>query len=89
MISPPPVKTPIALIDANKQIDTQPSWVEFLSDVYYGIKYTQTSGTTAQRPTKDLFAGRFYFDASLGANGRPIWIAKDGSTWIDSTGTPV
>lgn len=77
MIGPPPMKVVI----------TDAIWLEFLSDVYFGIKYTQTSGTTADRPTNDLFPGRFYFDTSLGANGKPIWIAKDGATWILADGT--
>jgi hypothetical protein len=66
---------------------TDEFWLEFFSDVYKGIKYTQTSGTTAQRPTKDLFPGRFYFDKSLGANGKPIWIGADGSSWVLADGT--
>lgn len=74
-------------VTESEQIDA--NWIQFISTVYFGIKYTQTSGTTAQRPTSDLFAGRFYFDTSLGARGKPIWISKDGSTWIDSTGAIV
>jgi len=39
------------------------------------------SGTTANRPTKLLWAGRPYFDTTL---GQPIWY--DGAGWIDATG---
>lgn len=97
MISPPPSRTPIADvlkdllskagISKNNVINEQ--WLEFFSEAYFGIKYTQTSGTTAQRPTKDLFPGRFYFDTSLGANGKPIWISKTGLAWVDATGAVV
>ncbi|MES1989221.1 MAG: hypothetical protein V4440_14550 [Pseudomonadota bacterium] len=94
MISPPPAKSPIISklgaifsqlgVRESEQIDA--NWLEFFSAVFIGIKYTQTSGTTAQRPTTGLFPGRFYFDISLGVRGKPIWIAKDGQTWIDATG---
>lgn len=47
------------------------------------------SGTTAQRPTKFLWAGRPYFDTSLGAAGKPIWRNKDNTGWIDATGAAV
>ena len=40
------------------------------------------SGTTADRPTSDLWTGRTYFDTTL---GQPIWY--DGSGWVDATGT--
>lgn len=40
------------------------------------------SGPTTDRPTSDLWAGRQYFDTTL---GQPIWF--DGSGWVDATGT--
>jgi hypothetical protein len=96
MISPPPSRTTIISFLADifnklgitQRAEIDANWLEFFSDVYFGIKYTQTSGTTAQRPIKDLFPGRFYFDTSLGANGKPIYIAKDGVTWITADGLP-
>lgn len=81
MISNPPVKTPF-----DTEIGPEAAWLEFMSDVYKAIQGLQSSGTTANRPIKNLFVGRFYFDTSLGARGKPIWIAKDGSSWIDATG---
>jgi hypothetical protein len=41
----------------------------------------QNSGTTAQRPTADLYVGKQFFDTTL---GYPIWY--DGSVWVDATG---
>lgn len=95
MISPPPSRSPIISfletifkrLGVNESAAIDANWQEFFSDAYFGIKYTQTSGTTAERPVKDLFPGRFYFDTSLGANGKPIWIAKNGVTWILADGT--
>lgn len=47
------------------------------------------NGTTAQRPTTGLYPGRMFFDTSLGANGKPIWVNKTGSGWVDATGASV
>jgi hypothetical protein len=47
------------------------------------------SGTTAQRPTKLLWTGRRYFDTSLGANGKPIWVNKTATGWVDAAGNTV
>ena len=97
MISPPPSKAGAldiakldkTLADAIRGILLSPAYIEFLTGVYEGVQATQSSVTTADRPTKNLFIGRFYFDTSLGARGKPIWISKDGSTWIDATGAAV
>jgi len=42
------------------------------------------TGTTAQRPTKGLYAGRPYFDSTL---GKPIFYS--GTGWVDATGAGV
>lgn len=41
-----------------------------------------SSGTTANRPTVNLYVGRVYFDTTLGL---PIWYS--GTQWVDATGT--
>jgi hypothetical protein len=43
------------------------------------------TGTTANRPTARLFAGKVYFDTTL---GKPVFF-KTGSTWVDATGATV
>lgn len=42
------------------------------------------SGSTADRPTTNLFNGLCYFDTTL---GKPIW--RSGSSWKDASGTTV
>jgi hypothetical protein len=64
----------------------KPSWIRFFNQIRLIVVSIQNSGTTAQRPTANLWPGMFYFDTTL---GRPIWIKADGATWIDATGTPV
>jgi hypothetical protein len=64
----------------------KPSWVRFFSQLRLLAVTIQNSGTTAQRPTKNLWVGMYYFDTTL---NKPIWIDKTGSTWVDATGTPV
>ncbi|MDR6553870.1 right-handed parallel beta-helix repeat-containing protein [Paenibacillus qinlingensis] len=47
------------------------------------------AGTTAQRPTTNLYAGLSYFDTSLGSNGKTIWRNKNNNGWVDATGISV
>ncbi len=47
------------------------------------------SGTTANRPTKLLWPGRMYYDTTLAANGKPIWVNKGATGWVDATGAAV
>lgn len=85
MISPPPNRQ--AIQDANGNIT--PPWQEFCTQVFMGIQAQESSGATADRPTKNLYPGRFYFDTSLGANGKPIWVNKLGTGWVDGAGNNV
>ena len=57
-------------------------WSEFMSNVQRLLGGLVESGTTAQRPTKNLYSGRMYFDETLGL---PIWY--DGSAWVKADGT--
>ena len=82
MIGTPPVKTPFDDESGNPDGD----WIIFMGDVYKGVQATQSSGPTANRPKNNLFIGRYYFDTSLGALGKPIYIGKDGKTWITADG---
>lgn len=45
-------------------------------------------GNTASRPTTNTFPGMLYFDTTLAASGKPIWLVV-GTTWVDATGTVV
>ena len=79
MISIPPNQV---MFDSDSK--PNPMWVEFMSEAYKGIAATQSSGTTAQRPTKNLFTGRFYFDTTL---GYPVWYKTSG--WVNASGASV
>ena len=61
-------------------------WRAWFNAVYNITNALTMSGTTAQRPSSFLFAGRIYFDTSLGAQGRPIWRNKSNTGWVDSAG---
>ena len=82
MISPPPTKR--AIVDAFTKELAEAMWLEFFSDVYKGIRDIQSSGTSAQRPIKDLYNFRFYGDTTLGI---PIWYLN--GDWIDAQGNIV
>lgn len=45
------------------------------------------SGTTAQRPTKNLYIGQSYFDTTLGLS---VWVKTlQPTVWVNGAGTPV
>jgi hypothetical protein len=64
-------------------------WQTFFSQIYQVVLSITMSGTTANRPTKFLWIGRFYFDTTL---TKPIWVksvAAGVATWCDATGGTV
>ncbi len=84
LVTPPPLTS--ALVDSSGVMT--PAWAQWITQVY-GIAFAaQQAGLTAERPTKGLYPGRFYFDKSLGAQGKPVWIRKDGTAnWVLADGT--
>ncbi len=72
---------------ADENGNIRPGWRNFFSFVFTVCSNQIQSGTTAQRPTKLLYPGRPYFDTSLGANGRPIWVRADSTAWVYADGT--
>lgn len=62
-------------------------WMNWFNQAYSILFALQSSGTTANRPTKNLWIGRWYFDTSL---SKPIWLKSvNPSVWIDATGATV
>lgn len=63
-------------------------WGGWFSIAHLILIAASTSGTTAQRPTKNQWVGKPYFDTTL---GKPIWLLTIGppAVWVDATGTPV
>ena len=60
------------------------SWTEWFTKLW-GIQQ-DASGTTANRPTSNLFIGRMYFDTTL---GKPIYLKSVlPSVWVDGVGLP-
>ena len=64
-----------------------PNWVQWLTKIGLFAGSVSDHGTTANRPTKNLYIGRFYFDDTLGI---PIWLKTvDPVDWVDATGASV
>lgn len=64
----------------------RPAWANWFMQVNRGVAF-YGSGTTADRPAlSGLKVGGYYFDISLGANGKPVWVNKSSTGWIDATG---
>lgn len=83
-ITPPPGRAAFDETDAQgRPVRANRLWTSFLGQVFAICFAVAQSGTTAQRPTVTLFAGRPYFDTSLGYT---IW--WDGSQWVDAAGSP-
>lgn len=61
---------------------------EWRMQVYRAAQMIYGSGFTADRPTTDLRPGGYFFDKTLGANGKPIFVRKDGAGWVLADGTP-
>ena len=63
------------------------AWSSWFGQVFRGSAFLG-AGATADRPAlKDLRPGTYYFDTSLGANGKPIFVRKDGAGWILADGS--
>lgn len=81
-------------------LGAQPRWPMFFGDgftaawagwfsVLQNIAFAaSSSGTTIQRPTKNLFLGQPYFDTTL---NKPIWVSaiSPAIVWVDATGAVV
>lgn len=59
-------------------------WTAWLEKIGRFACSVSESGTTANRPTANLWIGRPYFDTTL---GKPVWY--DGTNWVDATGATV
>lgn len=76
--------------DQGRVIGVSKPWRAFFDQVFSICFADAQSGTTAQRPTNNLYPGRPYFDVSLGANGKKIFCDKNAAgVWIDSSGNVV
>jgi hypothetical protein len=60
------------------------AWISWFQSVFLTCESVQESGPSTNRPTKNLWVGRRYFDTTL---GYPIWWRSAG-IWVDATGTP-
>lgn len=63
------------------------NWITWFNQAYTLLFSIQQSGTTAQRPTTNLWIGRRYYDQTL---GKPCWIhSVNPPVWHDGSGAVV
>jgi len=63
------------------------AFVRWFTEIFTFLSSIDQSGTTANRPTANLWVGRFYFDTTL---GQPIWVKTTSPVvWVDATGSTV
>jgi hypothetical protein len=67
---------------------TDPPDVSWFAQAFLILFAVQQSGTTAQRPTKQLWIGRTYWDLDLDL---PIWVKaiSPAVVWVDAAGNTV
>lgn len=82
MLNPPPIQS--ALQVSGVGAFWPKPWGNWFTRAWQILSAAEESGTTANRPTTNLWTGRPYFDTTLGI---PIW--WDGTQWIDAAGTGV
>lgn len=63
--------------------DVSGGWRNFFNAVFLICNAMTLSGTTANRPSSNLWVGRTYFDTTI---NKPIWYVGPG--WVDATGAP-
>lgn len=61
-------------------------WQAWLTTAQTILQDCSNSGTTAQRPTSQLYVGKPYFDTTLGI---PIWLKNSTPTWVNASGAAV
>jgi hypothetical protein len=60
-------------------------WVNWFNKLWIVTGRSDISGTTANRPTSDLYVGLYYYDTTL---SKPIWLKSVRPTvWILADGT--
>lgn len=64
-------------------VNVSKAWRPWFVSVFSLLTGLTQSGTTANRPASFLWAGRPYFDTTL---GKPVWYKGPG--WVDATGAP-
>jgi hypothetical protein len=75
---------PPGLPGDNPNNQAREAWSSWFTWVTSGVNSLVSSGPSAERPVKQLWIGRQYFDTDLGI---PVWY--DGTDWVDATGIAV
>jgi len=83
MIANAPFREPIQDV---KNGSMAPSWIQWLTKVGLYSGSASDSGTTAQRPTTNLWIGRQYFDTTLGL---PVFVKTLAPVWVTAAGAVV
>lgn len=80
----PPINGALVNVQTGKSTNPFSQWLTQAQAILFD---QQNSGPTAQRPSTGLYPGKQYFDISLGANGKPIFVNKTSTGWVLADGT--
>jgi hypothetical protein len=87
LINSPPLDA-VTSPDIESKPRNAASWMNFFNQVFRICSSVTESGTTANRPTVNLWVGRTYYDTTLNL---PIWInaVNPAVVWKDAAGNTV
>ena len=82
-----PVPT-IRNIDDVKKVHIDPIWVAWFNSIQFWLFPIGQFGTTAKRPTTNLYIGRMYYDTTL---QYPVWVhaISPSIVWHNAAGAVV
>jgi predicted small integral membrane protein len=80
-----PLQTPLVIPSTGQLPKEWMSWFQQVSNAINGL---YQYGTTAQRPTSNVYVGQMYFDTTL---GYPVFVKTLASpiVWVNGAGTHV
>lgn len=75
-------------IDKDRKVEIDPIWISWLNSVAFWLFPIGQFGTTANRPTTNLYVGRIYYDTTL---GYPVWVHQVSPSiiWHNGAGASV
>lgn len=78
---------PIPSPDATVEGKFNPWWYSWFKYAFRVLYAAEESGTTANRPTTDLWVGRRYYDTTLSL---PVYVSSlEPTVWKDAVGNTV
>lgn len=74
-------------IDKDKKVEVDEIWLSWWNSIQFWLFPNGQFGTTANRPTTNLYIGRMYYDTTL---HYPVWVnSLNPTVWHNGAGAAV